>query len=93
VLKGGVLLAAHDLRRPTTDIDVAALRTASDASEIRRIVVEVASTPLPDTLDDGLVFDLTNVSAEVIREEVEYSGVRVRMVPSLPPRASPSTST
>jgi len=40
VLKGGVLLAAHDLRRPTTDIDVAALRTAgtrarSDASSSR----------------------------------------------------------
>jgi hypothetical protein len=80
VLKGGVLLAAHDLRRPTTDSDVAALRTASDASEIRRIVVEVASTPLPDTLDDGLVFDLTNVSAEVIRDEDDYSGVRVRLV-------------
>ena len=83
VLKGGVLLAAHDLRRPTTDIDVAALRTPGDAGEIRRIVVEVASTSLPDSLDDGLVFDLTNVSAEVIREEDEYSGVRVRLVARL----------
>ena len=83
VLKGGVLLAAHDLRRPTTDIDVAALRTPSDANEIRRIVVEVASTSLPDSLDDGLVFDMTNVSAEVIREEDEYSGVRVRLVARL----------
>ena len=49
-------------------------------NEIRRIVVEVASTPLPDTLDDCLVFDMTNVSAEVIRDEDEYSGVRVRLV-------------
>lgn len=83
VLKGGVLLAAHDLRRPTTDIDVAALRTANDASEIQRLVVDVAATPVPDALDDGLVFDLTDVLAEVIREEDEYSGVRVRLVAHL----------
>jgi len=83
VVKGGVLLAAHDLRRPTTDIDVAALRIANEASEIQRLVVDVAETPLPDALDDGLVFDLTDVSAEVIREEDEYSGVRVRLVANL----------
>lgn len=80
VLKGGVLLAAHDLRRPTTDIDVAALRMANEASEIQRVVVEVASTPLPDDLNDGLVFDLADVTAEVIHDEDEYSGVRVRLV-------------
>lgn len=44
VLKGGVLLAAHDLRWPTTDIGVAALHTAS---EIQRLVVDVQRTPLP----------------------------------------------
>ena len=55
--------------------------------------MEVASTPLPNTLDDGLVFDLTNVSAEVIREGDAYSGVRVRLVALLATHASPSTST
>lgn len=79
VLKGGVLLAAHDLRRPTTDIDVAALHTANDVEGIKRIVVEVAATPVPGELDDGLAFDLSDVRAEVIRDEDQYSGVRVRL--------------
>lgn len=83
VLKGGVLLAAHDLRRPTTDIDMAALRMSNDAEEIRQIVVEVARTPVPDDLDDGVKFDLGDVRAEVIRDEDEYSGVRVRLVAAL----------
>lgn len=79
VLKGGVLLAAHGMRRPTADIDMAALQTANEQAEIQRIVVEVAATHLPEDLDDGLEFDLTTVSSEVIRDEDEYSGLRVHL--------------
>ncbi|RIQ13246.1 nucleotidyl transferase AbiEii/AbiGii toxin family protein [Jiangella rhizosphaerae] len=81
VLKGGVLLAAHDLRRPTTDVDVAALRTANDVEDVRRLVVEVAALAAP--VDDGLVFDLNAVTAAAIRDEDEYAGVRVRLVAQL----------
>jgi len=80
VLKGGVLLAAYGLRRPTTDIDGTALQTSNDAEIIRQFVIDVASTELPAQLDDGLTFDLTNVTAEGIRDEDEYSGVRVRLL-------------
>ena len=58
VLKGGVLLAAYGLRRPTTDIDGAALQTSNQAEDIRQFVVAVASTVLPAYLDDGLTFGL-----------------------------------
>jgi hypothetical protein len=83
VLKGGVLLAAYGLRRPTTDIDGAALQTPKEAEDIRQFVAAVASTVLPAELDDGLMFDLDNVTAEAIRDEDKYSGVRVRLLTRL----------
>jgi hypothetical protein len=83
VLKGGVLLAAYGLRRPTADIDGAALQTANEAEGIRQFVGDVAGTALPAELDDGLTFDLGHVTAEAIREEDKYSGVRVRLVSRL----------
>src|SRR6202021_4075668 len=60
VLKGGVLLAAYGLRRPTTDIDGSALQTSNDVADIRQFVVAAASTALPAELDGGLTFDLDN---------------------------------
>jgi Nucleotidyl transferase AbiEii toxin, Type IV TA system len=78
-----MLLAAYELRRPTADVDLAALRTSNEVDEIRRLITQVAATNLPDDLDDGLTFDLTNVTAESIRDEDEYSGVRVRLLARL----------
>jgi Nucleotidyl transferase AbiEii toxin, Type IV TA system len=83
VLKGGVLLAAYGLRRPTTDIDGAALQISNEAEDIRQFVVAVASTALPAGLDDGLTFDLDNVTAEAIRDQDKYGGVRIRLVARL----------
>lgn len=83
VLKGGVLLAAYQLRRPTTDIDFAGVQVSSEVESVRQLVAEVASTVLSTQLDDGLTFDLGNVRAETIREDDEYSGVRVRLVARL----------
>jgi hypothetical protein len=83
VLKGGMLLAAYELRRPTADVDISALQTSNDVAEVLRLVAEVASTALPAGLDDGLTFDLDSVTAETIREQGEYSGVRVRLLARL----------
>jgi hypothetical protein len=83
VLKGGVLLAAYQLRRPTADIDLAALQTTNDMESIRQDVIAIASTALPTELDDGLIFDLDDVTAQVIRDQDQYSGVRVRMAAAL----------
>ena len=83
VLKGGVLLAAYELRRPTADIDLAAIQTPNEVESVRKLVADIAATPLPEGLDDGLVFDLNDVRAETIREGETYGGVRVRLVAHL----------
>jgi Nucleotidyl transferase AbiEii toxin, Type IV TA system len=83
VLKGGVLLAAYELRRPTADVDLAAIQTPNEVELVRQLVADVAATPLPEGLDDGLIFDLNDVRAETIREGETYGGVRVRLVAHL----------
>ena len=75
VLKGGVLLAALDARRPTRDIDLAASALRNTEAEILAVVREIASI----SLDDGIEFDSQRAVAEVIREEDEYSGIRVTL--------------
>lgn len=79
VLKGGMLLAVFTERRPTRDIDLQALELANDADTIKSIVMEVASIDHAD----GLVYDLSTLSADVIREDDDYSGIRVSIDASL----------
>ena len=75
VLKGGVLLAAFDERRPTRDIDLQAQAVENDAQAILATTCEIAAI----TLDDGVIFDVETATAEPIRDEEIYSGVRVTM--------------
>lgn len=75
VLKGGVLLAAYDVRRPTRDVDVAARAHSNEPDDVLALVVKIASFPV----DDGLAFDTATASAEPIRDEDEYAGVRVSL--------------
>ena len=83
VLKGGVLLAAYALRRPTADVDLAARYQSSDTGHVRQLVAAVAATPLDGDSDDGLRFDSDGATAETIREDDAYSGVRVTMTATL----------
>jgi hypothetical protein len=73
VLKGGVLLAAYDARRPTRDIDLSGRAIANETRAIREVVAEV----LAAEVDDGLAFDRRAVAAETIRDQDDYGGVRV----------------
>jgi hypothetical protein len=79
VLKGGMLLAAFDLRRPTRDVDLLALRTPNETEAIRLLIAHVAAVEL----DDGLRFDGATATAESIREGEQYAGVRVRLEAAL----------
>ena len=81
VLKGGVLLAAYDLRRPTRDVDLQGRRLENDSEAVLQIVKEVAVIDSPD----GLIFRLDAPRAEIIRDgaDDEYSGVRVALRCSL----------
>jgi hypothetical protein len=75
VLKGGMLLAALGARRPTRDIDFSAHAVNNNLAEVLHIVRDIAAS----TLDDGVVFDSGAATAETIREEDDYSGVRTTL--------------
>ncbi len=75
VLKGGLLLAAFDLRRATRDVDLLALRTDNDPAFVERLVVEIASVDV----DNGVVFLLDTIAAGPIRDDDVYPGVRVAL--------------
>jgi predicted nucleotidyltransferase component of viral defense system len=72
VLKGGLLLAAFDLRRATRDVDLLALRTDNDPTVVERLVVEIASVDV----EDGVVFRLDTITVGPIRDDDVYPGVR-----------------
>jgi hypothetical protein len=83
VLKGGVLLAAYDLRRPTADVDLAATALPNDIERIGQLVASIAQVVLSPADFDGLRFDVSNLRTETIRDEDEYSGVRVTIAAHL----------
>lgn len=78
VLKGGVLLAAFGNRRPTRDVDLAGRDLNNSEAEIVGLVRSIFAVRLPQ--DDGVEFNDDAVRSEVIREDDEYSGVRVSAV-------------
>jgi hypothetical protein len=77
VLKGGLLLAAYRLRRPTRDIDVQAVDLTLDQEHLRAVVAAVAAVES----EDALVLDPDSVTVDAIRDDDEYGGLRVH-VPS-----------
>lgn len=75
VLKGGVLLAAFDARRPTRDADLLALELANEQAVIESTIEQIAVAPLLDCL----TFEPGSIASQVIRDEDEYSGIRVKL--------------
>jgi hypothetical protein len=73
IIKGGMLLAAYDARRPTADLDALARSMADDQATVVSLVSEVADLPL----DDGVEFRTATASSRTIREQTFYSGVRI----------------
>ena len=79
VLKGGVLLAAYDDRRPTRDADLLGQEMSNDAEQVTTRIAQIAARPR----NDGLVFDPGRTRSQVIREAHAYSGVRVYLTYTL----------
>jgi hypothetical protein len=79
VLKGGMLLAVLEVRRPTRDADMLARGLASDEGKLRAVVGEIAAI----SMADGVGFDSTEISVEWIREDADYEGVRLALPTSL----------
>jgi hypothetical protein len=77
VLKGGALLAAFDVRRPTRDVDLSAQHLDNTPANIREVVQAIVSEPRAD----GWMYE--TAAAEAIREDDHYSGVRVTVTGQL----------
>ena len=81
ILKGAMLFRvwAGTLHRPTRDLDLLGYGEGTPAAVVEA-VRRVIATPVGD---DGLVFDPDSVTANEIREEQEYGGIRVKLVAML----------
>lgn len=77
VLKGGLLLAALDARRPTADADLLARHLANDEQLVAQRIQEIAQVQLSE--DDGVEYLPGTLSAQAIREKDRYAGVRIGM--------------
>jgi hypothetical protein len=79
VLKGGVLMAAFQLRRPTRDIDFHATEVRNEEDAILSAAKAIARIQI----EDGLEYLEESARATTIRDGDEYSGVRVLMTARL----------
>jgi hypothetical protein len=77
VLKGGLLLAVFDARRSTADADLLARHLANDQDTITNRVKTIAQVVLAE--DDGVEYLADTAIAEAIRDDADYTGVRVAM--------------
>lgn len=77
VLKGAMLFAlwGGSVYRPTRDLDFTGYGD-SGAESVISAFKEICTVTVPD---DGLAFDAGTVTAEPIRDEAEYGGLRVRL--------------
>lgn len=81
VLKGGMLMAANNIRRMTKDADLSTHGVANDQETIRDAVARICAL-VPDP-PDGVVFDLASIRTEVMREDDDYQGIRCKLVARL----------
>jgi predicted nucleotidyltransferase component of viral defense system len=81
VLKGGMLMAANDIRRMTRDADLSTHGIANSEDNIRQIVGDICVLT-PDPFD-GITVDPATIKTEVMREDAEYQGVRCKLVATL----------
>lgn len=77
ILKGALLFIAYDISRlrPTKDIDFLGSSVSNDESDIKEIFKEI----LKVEYEDGLIFDSETIRTEVIADEGNYHGVRVKV--------------
>ena len=81
VLKGAALFAlwGGSLYRPTRDLDFTGYGSAEEES----VLVALRDICLQPSATDELVFDPNTLSAEPIRDDSEYHGLRIRLAATL----------
>jgi len=85
ILKGGMLLSAFVQRRPTRDIDLLAKATSNEPGAVAALVGEIAALHA----DDGVIYENSQMTTRMIREQDLYAAVRVTVPGPHRPR-SPS---
>lgn len=80
-LKGALMFTAWGgpTSRPTKDIDLLA-RMDNDVESVVAVMREVCQQKVED---DGLTFDVESVKGAVIKEDADYSGVRITFLAKL----------
>jgi predicted nucleotidyltransferase component of viral defense system len=75
ILKGAMLMTTwfQDPFRPTRDLDLLGFGDP-DPQATLAVFREICAV----TADDGVVFDLESLDVDLIREELEYGGLRIR---------------
>ena len=81
VLKGAMLLLARNpnFRRVTKDLDLLGFGDPAE-DHILECIRTCCETPVED---DGVTFDITTMTCQPIREELEYGGLRVLLKASI----------
>jgi predicted nucleotidyltransferase component of viral defense system len=81
VLKGAMLYALWGgaVYRPTHDLDF----TGYGSDDVRDVLLAFREVCLIPVEDDGVVFDVEALSAETIRHDSEYAGLRVNFAAKL----------
>ncbi len=81
VLKGALIFTAWGvpLSRPTRDVDLLAY-TGNTVENVTAIIQEICRQEVEP---DGMVFDPETVSGEIIKEQAEYQGIRMRLLAHL----------
>ncbi len=74
ILKGAMLqtIWLEDIFRPTRDLDLLA-HGDSEPERVKAAFMEILAVES----DDGIVFDMENITVEPIREQSDYGGLRV----------------
>jgi len=77
ILKGALILAGYNISRyrPTKDIDFLGKAIKDDIEDFKKIIAEIASIQN----DDGVSFDIKNITAEEIKEEADYKGIKIHL--------------
>lgn len=81
ILKGGMLMAACQIRQMTQDADLSTHGIANEEEQIRSTVARICALD-PDP-HDGVVLDSASIRTETMREHDEYKGIRCKLIASL----------
>lgn len=81
ILKGGMLMAASQIRQMTKDADLSTHGIAGDEKRVLEIVAQICA--LTPNSHDGIQVDPATIRTEVMREPDEYRGVRCKLVAAL----------